>query len=106
MVASGRNGRDELRVIDHVLTLASSKAKEPEGLRQEAIRAAAHRTWCWAEEACRAGHPAAARRGTLEAIRMDQRLIVKPYVWGLLLASFLGYPFFERLQRARRALAR
>lgn len=103
MVASGKNGRDELRVIDHVLGIAPRGA-ESHALRREAINRAAHRTWCWAEEACRAGHPSASRRGTLEAIRMNPRLAFKEHVWGLFLASFLGYGFFERLQRTRRAI--
>jgi hypothetical protein len=103
MVASGKNGRDELLVIDHVLGLATPDGQAA-GLRREAIQRAAHRTWCWAEEACRAGHPAASRRGVMDAIRMDPRLALKAHVWGLFLASFFGYRFFQRLQRAKHVL--
>jgi len=101
VVASGRNGRDELLVIDHVLGLVPGPMKLPEGLRAAAIERAAHRTWCWAEEACRAGHPGASRRGVWEALRMNPRLVRKGHVWGLFLASFFGYEFFQRLQRLK-----
>ena len=106
VVASGRNGSDELKVIDHVLEILRAKGEDTSVLRQEAVRRAAHRTWCWAEEACRSGHSRAARRGILKAVTMDARLLGGAHVWALFLASFLGYAEFQRWQRWRQALGR
>lgn len=99
VVASGRNGADELRVIDHVLARWSAGGEDASLLRREAVNRAAHRTWCWAEEACRAGHSSAARRGIIKSVRMNPRLMGAARVWALFFASFLGYAEFQRLRR-------
>lgn len=103
VVASGRNGEDELAVIDKLFRLAAVE-RGLQLLHDRAVACAAHRTWCWAEEACRLGYRKAARGGIRAALRMDPRLMLKSRVWGLWLSSFVGYEWFERAKALKRAL--
>jgi glycosyltransferase involved in cell wall biosynthesis len=95
--ASARNGRDELWALEDVLARIPRSRTDLHALRPEAVRQVAHRTWCHAEFACRRGFGRAARAGLRSALSIRPSMILEGRVWGLWVASFLGYPFFQRL---------
>lgn len=105
VIASARNGRDELSALAAVFARVPESKPELLALWAAARARAAHRTWCWAEEACRLGQGRATREGLRQAIAMDGALAFKPRTLGLWLASFLGYRTFERLRGWKRATA-
>jgi glycosyltransferase involved in cell wall biosynthesis len=106
VMATGRNGTDELWALDDVFRQVPVGRQDLHRLYAGARYQVAHRTWCHAEEACRRGHLAAARAGVRKAVRISPVLLLRSRTWGLLAASYLGYGWFERLRSwKRRALS-
>lgn len=106
VLSSGRNASDETWVIDDVFALIAAERPELSGLRAQARRGIAHRTWCLAEQMCRAGDVAAARVGLRKTIAVSPAAIFQARVWGLWAATFVGYDWFARAHEAKARLAR
>jgi glycosyltransferase involved in cell wall biosynthesis len=105
VVKSARNGRDELAVVESVFRRVPGERPKLLALRPAAVARVAHRTWCWAEEACRQGQGRAARSGVIQALRMYPRMALQVRVWALLLASYIGYGSFQRALAWKRRLS-
>lgn len=102
VIASARHVRDEewvLRDIFERLPAADADLKDLVGV---ARRSSAHRMWYLAEEACRRGHGSATRTSLAGAVRLDRGLLLRPSVWALWVASWVGYPWLERARRLKR----
>lgn len=105
VMASGRNAADERWLFDDVFGLIAQTQPELYGLRPQAVRGIAHRTWCFAEEMCRQGDVAAARIGMRNAIRIWSGMLYQPRTWALWAATYVGYQWFARLHSAKRRFA-
>jgi glycosyltransferase involved in cell wall biosynthesis len=99
VMKSARNGSDERWVIDDVFRIAESTRPDLLALRDQARRGVGDRTWWMAERMCQEGQMRAARIGLRRAFAVHPGLIAKPRSWALLGATFVGYDWFERLQR-------
>jgi glycosyltransferase involved in cell wall biosynthesis len=104
VMATGRTGPDELWAMEDVFRGIPAARKDLLALRRRARARVAHRTWCHAEAMCRAGFPAAARVGIRKAVAIHAPILLRPSVWGLLAATYVGYGWFERIRGWKRAL--
>ena len=99
VIASARVGPDERCVIEDIFSNLPEGRSYLRDVLGEAWRASAHRTWCQAEVACRRGLGVATRRGIAQAVRTDPTLLGRSHLWALWAASYLGYAWFEHIQR-------
>jgi glycosyltransferase involved in cell wall biosynthesis len=106
VMATARNGSDEMWMIDDILSAVPGDRQDLLAIRRPAIRQAAHRTWCFAEEMCRLGYPGAARAGIRRSIAIRPAMMFEGRVWALWAASYLGYEWFSKAHGARRKLGR
>jgi glycosyltransferase involved in cell wall biosynthesis len=104
VMTSARNGTDERWVIDDVFRIARERRPDLLGLHREALRGVADRTWWLAERMCQEGEMRAARTGLRKAVASRPALITRGRSWALLAATYLGYDWFERVQRRKRRL--
>jgi glycosyltransferase involved in cell wall biosynthesis len=104
VMATARNGSDEIWMIEDILSTLPIDRKDLAAIRRPAIRQAAHRTWCFAEEMCRLGYPGATRAGIRKSIGIRPAMMFEGRVWALWAASYLGYEWFSKAQGARRKL--
>jgi hypothetical protein len=104
VMASGRNARDELWMMDDVFGLIERTRPDLAELKPQARRAIAHRTWCFAEASCEAGAMSATRVGLRNAIRIRPAMALQPKVWALWAASYLGYEWFARTHAMRQSV--
>jgi glycosyltransferase involved in cell wall biosynthesis len=103
VMATGRNGRDERWMLEDVLRRAPAAAGS-NALPGPVFRAAAHRAWCFAEEACQRGDGKAARAQLRVALSFHRWIALQYRFPALFIASFLGYRWFERARGFRTAL--
>jgi hypothetical protein len=101
VLTSARNGSDEMWVIDDVFRIAAARRPDLLALRPEAENGVADRTWWLAEHMCQEGEMRAARAGLRKAVSIRPGLMTKPRSWALLLATYLGYDWFERIRDRR-----
>lgn len=104
VMATGRNGPDELWVLEDIFRSIPPAGRHLLALSRQARRQVAHRTWCHAEQMCRAGFLNAARAGILKAARIDPLMLLSGRFWGLLMGAYMGYPWFERIRRWKRSV--
>jgi glycosyltransferase involved in cell wall biosynthesis len=102
VLTSARNAADERWVIDDVFRIAQERRPDVVGLRRAAIDGVADRTWWLAEMMCQRGEMKAARAGLRKAVAIRPSLLAQPRSWALLVATFRGYEFFERVRGRRR----
>ncbi|MGH7820470.1 MAG: glycosyltransferase [Candidatus Binatia bacterium] len=100
--ATARNGVDEAWVVHDVFRRLPAASSDLRSLKKPALRSVAHRTWCYAEEMCRRGSMDASRRGIRTAVAISPRLLLNTRVWGLWMATYFGYAWFERLRGWKR----
>jgi glycosyltransferase involved in cell wall biosynthesis len=101
VMTSARNGKDEMWVLDEVFRIAEERRPVLLKQRRDARHGVADRTWWMAERMCREGEMGAARKGLRNAIAFRPGLAAKGRTWALLVATFLGYDWFERVQARR-----
>jgi glycosyltransferase involved in cell wall biosynthesis len=106
VLASARNARDERWVIDDIFRLVQDRRPELIDLRSDAVRSAAHRTWCLAEDLCQRGETRAARRQLRQVVATRPASLGDPKVWALWAATYLGYDRFRGGQSLRERLSR
>lgn len=99
--ASARNGSDESWALADVWRHVERTRPDLVHLRPWAEKRVAHRTWCMAQEACRRGLYRAARKGLWRAARISPALVFEARFTALLLATYLGYGWFQRAQARR-----
>lgn len=104
VMTSGRNARDELWLVQDVFSRIPPEKDHLRALRPEAIRRVAHRTWCHAEDVCRLGDGRAARVGLARCAEISPWMALRVRFWGLWVASFLGYRWFEKAVGWKRRL--
>jgi hypothetical protein len=102
VMKSGRNAADERWVTEDVFRIVEQQRPDLLGLRDQALRGVAERTWWHAELMCQAGEMGPARAGLRNAIRMRPALAAKPRTWALLAATYLGYDSFKRARGWKR----
>jgi len=102
VLTSARNATDERWVLEDVFHILESRRPDLAGLRGDALRGLADRTWWLAEEMCREGEMQAARADLRAAFAMRPALAVKPRSWALWAATYFGYSSFERVRGWRR----
>lgn len=105
VMASGRNARDERWAIDDLFALIESARPDLRGLKPDAVRGVAHRTWCFAEAMCARGEMAAARTGIRNAIRIWPGMLGESRTWALWAATFTGYRSFAAAHERKQRLA-
>lgn len=106
VMATARNGKDEVWMMEDLFQGLPSDATELHSLRGEATRGIAHRTWCFAEEMCQTGFPKPARAQLRRAASIRPTFVLEPKFWTLWLATYLGYEQFARLHRWKSAAAK
>jgi glycosyltransferase involved in cell wall biosynthesis len=106
VMSSGRNARDEEWLFEDVFGLIRNIRPDLSELEPAAMRGIAHRTWCFAEEACERGDTRAARAGLRNAVRIWPRMSLKPQVLGLWAATYTGYRWFALARDGRRSMAK
>jgi glycosyltransferase involved in cell wall biosynthesis len=97
VMATARNGLDELWMMKDIFARIPAERADLHALQPQVIRGIAHRTWCFAEEMCRLGYRRAARAGIRRAVGIRPAMLADPKVWGLWLATWLGYGWFTAL---------
>lgn len=97
LLPTGRNARDESWVLRDIFNRIPASRRDLHALRGRAVRQVAHRTWCLAEEACRQGKMPSARTGIWNAVKISPRMVLKPRVLILWLATYFGYGMFNDL---------
>ncbi len=102
VAAAARNGADELWVIADTFERIAATRPHLLAIRGEAIRGVAHRTWCLAESMCQQGLMTSARAGLQSAVRIWPGILLERRLWGLWVATHLGYDWFRRMSRGRR----
>src|SRR5262249_16825323 len=102
VMKSARNAADERWVTEDVFRIIEQRRPDLLGLRDQALRGVAERTWWHAELMCQAGEMGPARAGLRNAVRMRPALAAKPRTWALLAATYLGYDSFERVRGWKR----
>ncbi len=106
VMASGRNARDELWLMDDIFRMIEQTRPDLAELKAPATQGVAHRTWCFAETMCELGEMDAARVGLRHAIRIWPAMARQPKVWGLWAATYMGYRWFAAAHGVRQSLAR
>lgn len=104
VMVSGRNGKDEMWVVKDLFQRIPAQRKDLHALNRQARRQVAHRTWCHAEQMCRADHMAAARAGIRQAIAIHPGMLLQKRLWSLLAATYIGYGWFDYLLHWKRRL--
>lgn len=99
VMATARNGKDEVWMMNDLFRLLPPDCAELQALRGQVFREVAHRTWCFAEEMCQTGFPQAARAQLRRAASIRPALWLDPKFWALGAATFVGYDRFARLHR-------
>ena len=99
VMATARNGKDEVWMMNDLFSLLPPDAADLRALRPQAFRGIAHRTWCFAEEMCQTGFPQAARAQLRRAASIRPPLLLDPKFWALWAATFVGYERFARLHQ-------
>lgn len=102
VMATARNGSDEMWMMNDVFRLIPADRTDLHALRVKATRQVAHRTWCFAEEMCRLGYTRAARAGIRRAVGIRPSMIADPKVWGLWAATWVGYGAFDAVHAWKR----
>jgi hypothetical protein len=97
-MASARNGPDERWVVEDVFRRVAATHPDLLTLHRPALRQVAHRTWCHAETMCRQGMMTPARAGLRASVRVWPAMAFDRRVWGLWLATWLGYDSFRKLR--------
>jgi len=106
VMATARNGEDELWVVKDAFNRIGEGSAELRSLRTAAIRGVSHRTWCFAERMCQMGFGRAARAGIRRAVAISPRMIADPKVAALWMATWVGYKRFAQLQAEATRLSR
>lgn len=106
VMASGRNARDEIWALEDLFALIDRIRPELSALEPLARDGVAHRTWCFAEAMCELGDMPAARVGLRNALRIRPRMGWEARVWGLWMATYLGYSWFEAIHARKHRLSR
>jgi glycosyltransferase involved in cell wall biosynthesis len=101
VMSTARNGRDEQWMFDDIFAHLPAAHTALHSLRPAVRRGIAHRTWCFAEEMCLTGFPAAARAQLRAATRAYPGIAAQPRYWVLWLATYLGYGWFQKVQSLR-----
>jgi glycosyltransferase involved in cell wall biosynthesis len=104
VLASARNASDEMWVMNDVFALVPELHPDLAGLHRSAIHGVAHRTWCLAEQMCKEGDMAAARAGLRKALSVSPTMLFHTKVWGLWVATYVGYDWFARTYAVKERL--
>lgn len=104
VMATARNGSDELWMMKDIFRLIPDERTELKALWPQVIKGIAHRTWCFAEEMCQLGHSRAARAGIRRSIEIRPAMIADPKIWSLWLATYFGYGWFASIHEKKRRL--
>ena len=102
VMATARNGSDEIWLMTDIFQGMGDVKPELLGLRGRAMRQVAHRTWCFAEEMCQRGLMGAARKGLRRSIQVRPWMLFEARVWALWAATYLGYRWFAGLRGLRK----
>ena len=104
VMKTARNGADELWMMEDIFRQIPADRADLKALHDTAIKQIAHRTWCYAEECCRRGDMQAARAGIQRAVSINHAMIFESRAAALWVASFLGYDWFEKMQKVKKKL--
>jgi glycosyltransferase involved in cell wall biosynthesis len=105
VMRTARNAQDERWMFDDLFAHCLPADSPLRALRAEANRGIAHRTWCFAEEMCQTGFPAAARAQLRAAFRTRPAIALEGRFWLLWASTYCGYAWFRRALTLRRKLA-
>ena len=101
VAVSARNGSDELWAVEDVFGQIGESRSDLLVMRRLAIQQVAHRTWCMAEDMCRHGFMRAARTGIRRAVKTWPGMVFQERVWGLWIATYVGYKWFWRMRQLK-----
>lgn len=105
VMATARNGKDEVWMMNDLFRLIPADCSELHPLRSKVTRGIAHRTWCFAEEMCATGFPAAARAQLRSAFRTRPTIAGEARFWLLWAATYCGYQWFRRAHMLRKRMS-
>jgi len=98
VMATARNGSDEVWLMTDIFQLIGRVRPELLELRGQAMRQVAHRTWCFAEQMCQRRLMRASRRGLRRSIQIRPSMLLEGRVWALWAATYLGYRWFVQVR--------
>lgn len=105
VMSTARNASDERWMFGDLFTHWLPAGSPLRELRKQIDHGIAHRTWCFAEEMCATGFPAAARAQLRAAFRTRPAIATEARFWLLWVATYCGYQWFRRAHTLRKRMS-